>query len=73
MTIRIRLFLWIFLLFGVGFYFFVDIVTDDIQPRYREATEEPIVDTAHVLAAFAAATAHGSAKKRLPTRTSSTP
>ena len=58
MTIRIRLFLWIFLLFGVGFYFFVDIVTDDIQPRYREATEEPIVDTAHVLAAFAAATAH---------------
>ncbi len=30
---------------------------DDIQPRYREATEEPIVDTAHVLAAIAAATA----------------
>jgi two-component system sensor histidine kinase CreC len=29
---------------------------DDVQPRYREATEEPIVDTAYTLAALAAVT-----------------
>ncbi len=57
MSIRARLFAWIFLLFAVGFYYFVDIVVDDIQPRYREATEEPIVDFARVLAATAATTA----------------
>ena len=55
MSLRARLFLWVFLLFGVGFYYFVDIVLDDIQPRYREATEEPLVDTARVLAAIATA------------------
>ena len=45
------------LLFGVGFYFFIDTVVEDIQPRYREATEEPIVDTARVLASLAAVSA----------------
>ncbi len=55
MSIRTRFFLLVVPLFAVGFYFFVDIVMDDIQPRYREATEEPIVDTARVLAAVAVA------------------
>lgn len=45
------------MLFAVGFYFFVDVVLDDIEPRYREATEEPLVDTARVLAGIAAVTA----------------
>ena len=44
------------MLFGIGFYYFIDTVMDDIQPRYREVTEEPIVDTAYTLAALAATT-----------------
>ena len=57
MRIRTRIFLGIFFLLGVGFYFLIDLVVKDIKPRYRESTEEPIVDSARVLAAIAATTA----------------
>ncbi|MCP3869330.1 MAG: two-component system sensor histidine kinase CreC [Gammaproteobacteria bacterium] len=57
MSIRLRMFIGISLLLAVGFYFFVDTLMKEIQPRYREATEEPIVDTARILAAIAAETA----------------
>ena len=53
MSIRSRIFLGIIILFSVGFYFLIDIVADDIEMRYRESTEEPLVDTARVLASIA--------------------
>ncbi|MEE9425071.1 MAG: two-component system sensor histidine kinase CreC [Methylococcales bacterium] len=53
MSIRRRIFLGIILLFSVGFYFLIDFIVDDIELRYRESTEEPLVDTARVLAAIA--------------------
>ncbi len=56
MSIRRRLFLVITLLFGIGFYFLIDFIVDDIEMRYRESTEEPLVDTARVLAAIASST-----------------
>jgi two-component system, OmpR family, sensor histidine kinase CreC len=55
--IRTRLFLGILLAVGVGFAFVVDWVVDDLTPQYRESTEEPLVDTARILAEIAAATA----------------
>lgn len=57
MKIRTRLFLGILLAVGVGFAFVVDWVVDDLTPQYRESTEEPLVDTARILAEIAAATA----------------
>ncbi len=57
MRIRTRLFLGILLAVGVGFAFVVDWVVDDLTPQYRESTEEPLVDTARILAEIAAATA----------------
>lgn len=54
MSIRQRIFLGIILLFSVGFYFLIDIIADDIEMRYRESTEEPLVDSARILAALAA-------------------
>jgi two-component system sensor histidine kinase CreC len=39
----------------VAFYFFVDWIVRDLTPQYREATEEPLVDSARVLAELAAA------------------
>ncbi len=53
MSIRRRIFLVIILLFGIGFYFLINFIVDDMEMRYRESTEEPLVDTARVLAAIA--------------------
>ena len=53
MSIRRRIFLGIIVLFSVGFYFLIDFIVDDIEMRYRESTEEPLVDSARVLAAIA--------------------
>jgi two-component system sensor histidine kinase CreC len=53
MSIRRRIFLGIILLFSIGFYFLIDFIVDDIELRYRESTEEPLVDAARVLAAIA--------------------
>lgn len=53
MSIRARIFLGIVLLFSVGFFFLIDLIVDDVEMRYRESTEEPLVDTARVLAAIA--------------------
>ena len=44
MSIRKRIFLGIIVLFSVGFYFLIDFIVDDIELRYRESTEEPLVD-----------------------------
>ncbi|WP_305909778.1 two-component system sensor histidine kinase CreC [Methylomarinum sp. Ch1-1] len=54
MSIRRRIILGIVLLIGGGFYFPISLVVDDIELRYRESTEEPLVDASRVLAALAA-------------------
>jgi two-component system sensor histidine kinase CreC len=55
MSIRKRIFLGIIVLFSIGFYFLIDFIVDDIEMRYRESTEEPLVDASRVLAAIASA------------------
>ena len=52
MSVRTRIIVAFLLLVGAGFLFFVDWVTDDLQVRYREATEEPLVDIAVLVASF---------------------
>ena len=57
MRIRSRIFLGILVVVSVGFYFLLDWIVDDLTPRYRESTEEPLVDTARILASLAAVSA----------------
>ncbi|MDP2156480.1 MAG: two-component system sensor histidine kinase CreC [Nitrospirota bacterium] len=58
MSIGTRIFLGI-LMVVVGFSFFLWWIVDDIEPEYRKATEEPLVDSARILASVAASTAQG--------------
>jgi len=51
-SIRLRIILGFLLIVGVSFYFFLDWMLDDVKVRYREATEEPLVDTAYLLASI---------------------
>lgn len=55
MRIRIRIFLAILVTAGIGFSLLVNWVTSDLKSQFRESTEEPLVDTAWVLAAMASA------------------
>ena len=52
MSIRLRLFLAFLSIVGVGFYFLIDWVLDDLRPRYLATMEESMVDAATILAAF---------------------
>lgn len=54
MSIRLRIILSYLVIIGVGFYFLVKKFSDpeEIKPRYMESVEEPMVDTAHLLASF---------------------
>jgi len=54
MKIRTRIFLLFATITACGFYFLVDWVQDDLRQRYLESLEEPLVDTANVLAAIVA-------------------
>lgn len=54
MKIRTRIFLLFVAITACGFYFLVDWVQDDLRQRYLESLEEPLVDTANVLAAIVA-------------------
>lgn len=55
MSIRLRIILGFLLIISIGFYFFIDWIIDDLKVRYRESTEEPLVDTAYLLASILAA------------------
>ncbi len=60
MKIRTRIFLGVLAVVGIGFYLFVRWIAIDLEPQYRKTTEEPLVDSARILASVAAATArHG--------------
>ncbi|MEE4377803.1 MAG: two-component system sensor histidine kinase CreC, partial [Candidatus Competibacteraceae bacterium] len=50
MKIRTRIFLVFVLVVVGGFYFLVRWIGGDLRPRYLESLEEPLVDTAYVLA-----------------------
>jgi len=55
MKIRSRIFLGILVPVGLGFFLLVNWITSDLKPQFRVSTEEPLVDTAWVLAALASA------------------
>lgn len=58
MKIRTRILLAFLLVMAGGFYLLVDWVLGDLRPRYLEATEESLVDTANLLASVAAQAYH---------------
>ena len=55
LTIRTRLFLAFLFVVGVGFVLLADWVGDDLRPRYLEAVEESMLDTATLLSSLLAA------------------
>ena len=54
MNIAIRLFLGFFLVVGVAAWFVLNIFSKEVQPGVRQAAEDVLVDTAHLLAELAA-------------------
>ena len=57
MNIRARIFFGTLIVIVVGISFFLWWIVDDLEPEFRKATEEPLVDSANILASAAAATA----------------
>lgn len=62
MSLRLRVTLGLLLVVGLAFAFLLDWLVTDLKPGHRRSTEEPLVDTARVLAALAAGTARGTAR-----------
>ncbi len=54
MRIQTRIFLGILIVVVVGFSVMVSWVTNSLEPEYRKATEEPLVDASRVFASIAA-------------------
>lgn len=52
MRIRTRILIGFILLYAIGSYFVFDMIVSDIRPRYLEAVEESLNDTAHLMAAL---------------------
>ena len=52
MKIRYQLILGFICLVGLGFYYLINWVIDDLRPRYLEAVEEALVDEANILSAM---------------------
>ncbi len=50
MRLGLKLFLGYFLIVGLGVYFSLNILGVEIKPAFRQATEETLIDTAHLLA-----------------------
>jgi len=53
-NISVRLFIGYFLVVGLAAWFVLDVINHETEPGIRQATEETLVDTAHVLAELAA-------------------
>jgi two-component system sensor histidine kinase CreC len=51
--IRTRIFFGVLFVVSIAFVFLLYWITDDLEPQYRKATEEPLVDSARILAAVA--------------------
>jgi two-component system, OmpR family, sensor histidine kinase CreC len=56
--IRLRIFLAILIVAGIGFSLLVRWITEDLKPQLRGATEEPLADMAWVLASIASTQVH---------------
>ena len=54
MRIRTQIFLGVLFVVSIGFASLMYWITEDLEPEYRKATEEPLVDSAWVLASLAA-------------------
>lgn len=54
MNISVRFFIGYFLIMGLAVWFVLNIFRQEMEPGLRQATEETLVDTAHVLAELAA-------------------
>ncbi|MCB1305983.1 MAG: two-component system sensor histidine kinase CreC, partial [Leptospiraceae bacterium] len=52
MSLFLRLIIGLFLILGLAFYYFIDSTMEEIRPRYLEAVEESMNDSAHLLAGF---------------------
>lgn len=52
MRIRTRILIGFILLYAIGSYFVFDMIISDIRPRYLEAVEESLNDTANLLASL---------------------
>ncbi len=59
MRIASRFFLGVLFVVTVGFALTLNWALDDLEPEYRKATEEPLVDASRILAALASTTARG--------------
>lgn len=59
MKISLKIFLAYFLLVGLGAWFVLIIFVDEVKPGVRQAVEDPLVDTANVLAELAAENVKG--------------
>lgn len=53
MRLGLKLFLGYFLIVGLGVYFSLNILSVEIKPAFRQATEETLIDTANLLAVLA--------------------
>ena len=53
LSIRARVILSYLVIVGIGFFYLTNKMSKDVRPRYLEAEEETMVDTANVLAALA--------------------
>jgi two-component system sensor histidine kinase CreC len=51
-SIRLKIFLGLLIIFAAGFYLLVDFIINDIRPRYLETIEESMTDTAVILSTF---------------------
>lgn len=54
MNLALRISIFFLLLTGGGFYYFVRTEVEETKQRYREATEEPLVDFSYLLASIVA-------------------
>lgn len=57
MRIQTRIFLGMLVVVSIAFFFLLWWIAEDFDPQYRKATEEPLVDSARILASFAASNA----------------
>ncbi|MBN1807647.1 MAG: two-component system sensor histidine kinase CreC [Planctomycetes bacterium] len=61
MKIRARIIIGLLVVVGLGFYYLVDWIGDDLRPRYLESMEESMVDTSVLLASLLEARMEGGA------------
>ncbi len=66
MSIKARIFLIFVALVAAGFYVLVEFVQDELRPSYLESLEEPLVDTANLLAEVLAQEWNGESSEFVP-------